>query len=102
MKIDPALKIAPATTVATDERTRSARQQTENSSPQTRGNVQLSPLAAQLKDIEASLEATETVDSARVAEVKRAIADGRFEVNAEKVADRLIDATRDFLRAQKQ
>ena len=102
MKIDPTLKIAPATTVATDERTRSAKQQTENSGAQTRADVQLSPLAAQLKNIEASLETTETVDSARVAEIKRSIAEGRFEVNAEKVADRLIDATREFMRAQKQ
>jgi negative regulator of flagellin synthesis FlgM len=102
MKIDPTLKIIPATTVATEERTRSARQQPENTGAQTRGNVQLSPLAAQLKDIEASLESTQTVDSARVSEVKRAIAEGRFEVNAEKVADRLIDATREFMRAQKQ
>ncbi len=102
MKIDPAVKIAPATTVATDERTRSAKQQPENSGAQTRADVQLSPLAAQLKNIEASLETTETVDSARVAEVKRSIAEGRFEVNAEKVADRLIDATREFMRAQKQ
>jgi len=102
MKIDPTLKIAPATTVATDERTRSAKQQTENSGAQARADVQLSPLAAQLKNIEASLETTETVDSARVAEIKRSIAEGRFEVNAEKVADRLIDATREFMRAQKQ
>lgn len=102
MKIDPAAKITQAATVAAEERTRSAKQQTENSGTQTRGNVQLSPLAARLKDIEASLESTETVDSARVAEVKRSIAEGRFEVNAEKVADRLIDATKEFLRAQKQ
>ena len=102
MKIDPTVKITPPTTVATDERTRSAKQQPENSSAQKRSDVQLSPLAAQLNDIEASLETGQSVDSARVASVKRAIAEGSFQVNAEKVADRLIDATRDFLRAQKQ
>jgi negative regulator of flagellin synthesis FlgM len=55
-----------------------------------------------LKGIEASLESEQAVDSARVAEVKRAIADGSFAVDSEKVADRLITATREFLRAHKQ
>ena len=101
MKIDPTLKITPPTTVSVDERTRTGKQQPDTAGAQPRESVQLSPLAAQLNNIESSLE-TETVDSARVAEIKLAIAEGRFEVNAEKVADRLIDATRDFLRAQKQ
>jgi negative regulator of flagellin synthesis FlgM len=102
MKIDPTLKITPPTTVSVDERSRTGKQQPDSAGPSPRESVQLSPLAAQLQDIESRLEAEQSVDTARVAEVKLAIAEGRFEVNAEKVADRLIDATRDFLRAQKQ
>ena len=99
MKIDPTAKIA-ATGGVTDERPRAHVKQ--EPTPQPRGDVQLSPLASQLKAIEASMETGQAVDSARVAEVKRAIAEGSFAVDAEKVADRLIDATREFLRAHKQ
>lgn len=100
MKIDPTAKI-PALNGINEERTRAAGKQAEGA-PKARGDVQLSPLASQLKQIEASLDAGPAVDSARVAEVKRAIAEGSFAVDSEKVADRLIDATREFLRAHKQ
>ena len=103
MKIDPTLKVSPPTTVSVDDRTRTNKQQPDNAGAQPpRESVQLSPLAARLQNIDASLETEQSVDSARVAEVKRSMAEGRFQVNAEKVADRLIEATRDFMRAQKQ
>jgi negative regulator of flagellin synthesis FlgM len=99
MKIEPTAKITPTNAIG-DDRTRAGKQ--PQAGPKAREDVQLSPLAAQLKQIEASLESEQAVDSARVAEVKRAIADGTFAVDSEKVADRLIVATREFLRAQKQ
>lgn len=99
MKIDPTLKtLAPS---AIDERTRSPKHETGQSGGKPRGDVQLSPLSAQLHEIEAGLDAGPAVDSARVAEVKRAIAEGRFEVDSGKVADRLIETTRDILRSRK-
>ena len=101
MKIDSTSKISPATTVGAEERTRTEKRQ-EQASAAARNEVQISSLSSQMKDIEASLASTEVVNSERVAEVKRAIAEGRFEVNAEKVADRLIEATREQLQAQKQ
>lgn len=36
-------------------------------------------------------------DSQRVAEIRQAIAEGRFQINADKIADRLIGDVRDFL-----
>jgi negative regulator of flagellin synthesis FlgM len=101
MKIDPTAKITPATAIA-DERTRAGGKQAEHSETKPRADVQLSPLSGKLKDIEAGLASEQVVNAERVAEVKRAIAEGRFEVNAEKVADRLVEATKDFLRATKQ
>jgi negative regulator of flagellin synthesis FlgM len=41
------------------------------------------------------------VDSAKVAEVKQAISDGRFQVHAEKVADSLIQSVQQMLQAQR-
>jgi negative regulator of flagellin synthesis FlgM len=100
MKIDPAVKtLAPATNV--EERTRMPKQ-LAGQPGEARGNVQLSSLSSSLSNIEANLETGKSVDSQRVAEIKQAIAEKRFEVNSSVVADRLIDSTRDFLRSQKQ
>jgi negative regulator of flagellin synthesis FlgM len=37
------------------------------------------------------------VDAGRVAEIRQAISDGRLQIDAERIADRLIEATRDSL-----
>ena len=101
MKIDPTSKITPPSVVQDEPRVRAKQPEAGKSEPKARGEVHISPLSAQLKEIETRLETTQAVDAARVAEVKRAIAEGRFEVNSEKVADRLIEATREFLLAHK-
>jgi negative regulator of flagellin synthesis FlgM len=102
MKIDPTLKTTAPTPVA-DERTRHVKHQhAEKPAEQDSASVKLSPLSAQLQEIEARMDATQTVDSKRVAEIKRSIEDGSFKVDANVVADRLIESTRDFVRAQKQ
>jgi negative regulator of flagellin synthesis FlgM len=36
-------------------------------------------------------------DSQRVAEIRQAVAEGRFKINAEKIADNLIQSVRDLL-----
>jgi len=53
-----------------------------------------------LQDIEKNLSNGEVFDSARVEEIKQAISEGRFAVNTEKVADRLLESVRDLLRTR--
>lgn len=101
MKIDPTLKANAPTPVA-EERTRTHKHVTEKPAADSSASVQLSPLSSQLREIEAGLDSSKAVDSKRVAEIKRSIADGSFEVNSAKVADRMLQGTRDFLRAHKQ
>lgn len=101
MKIDPTAKISPPQAIGDEPRLRNAKQPEPAAESKIRADVQLSPLSTQLKEIEARLETAPSVDTARVAEIKLAIAQGRFEVNAEKVADRLIEATREFVIAHK-
>jgi negative regulator of flagellin synthesis FlgM len=99
MKIDPTLK-AVAPTAVHDQR---VRQEKTPGSPggKPRDEVELSALSTQLHEIEAQLEAGQPFNSTRVAEVKRAIAEGRFDMDSEVIADRLIKATREFLTTHK-
>jgi negative regulator of flagellin synthesis FlgM len=99
MKIDSTLKtVAPS---AVQEQRLQSDKTSASSQAKSRGQVELSPLSTQLQGIEASLGTSQPVDSARVAEVKKAIAEGRFDMNPDVIADRLIDAARDALRAHK-
>lgn len=40
---------------------------------------------------------TAPFDSQRVAEIRQAIAEGRFQIDADKIAGRLLDSVRDML-----
>lgn len=56
--------------------------------------VDISSLSARLQEIGTG-EAP--VDVERVAEIKRAIAEGRFQINPERIADGLLSSVRDML-----
>lgn len=59
--------------------------------------VAISPLSTRLQEIEASLGSEPTVNAQRVAEIKQAIAEGRFKVDPEKIADGLLKSVREML-----
>lgn len=63
-------------------------------------SVESSSLSSRLAEIQSSLSNVPVVDSARVEEIKQAISEGRFKVNADKVADGLIESVRQMLVAQ--
>jgi len=63
--------------------------------------VELSPLGSQLAGIEASLAGVPVVDTQRVEEIKQAISDGRFKVNPDMIADRLLETVRELIQSQK-
>lgn len=60
--------------------------------------VSLSDLSAQMHALEARLTAEPSFDSARVEQMKDAIRSGDYKVNAEAVADGLIDSVRQLLQ----
>lgn len=62
--------------------------------------VELSSLAARLQDAGATNADVPVVDSARVAEIKQAISEGRFQINPERIADGLIESVREMLSRQ--
>lgn len=50
----------------------------------------------------AAAESSAPLDIARIEEIKQAISEGRFKINAEAIADRLIASARDILDAQQK
>lgn len=64
--------------------------------------VELSSVASKLQEVERALANVPVVDADRVAEIKQAIAEGRFKVDADKVADGLIESVKQMLAAQAQ
>ncbi len=94
MKIDNSIKIPPSVSTNTaqprpaSERTASAPQPTP---------VQLSSVATQLKS-----DAQPPINRARVQEIKQAIAEGRFKVNADAIADRLISSAKELIVSQRK
>ena len=63
--------------------------------------VDLSPLGAQLAGIEAGLADVPVVDTQRVEEIKLAISEGRFKVNPDVIADKLLETVKELIQAQK-
>ena len=58
-------------------------------------------LSSQLKALTAQVAGTSVFDAKKVEEIKAAITDGRFQVNAEKVAEGLIDTVKDLIHKRK-
>lgn len=53
-------------------------------------NVLLSQEAKALKRLEAQINASPDIDTGRVAAIKRAIAEGNFEINVERIAEKML------------
>lgn len=86
MKIDNAYK---ATTAVVTPRTPSAASAKAGGSQEA---VSLSALAGSLQGNEQP-----PVNTARIEEIKKAISEGRFQINVSAIADRLIESARDLV-----
>lgn len=94
----PATPIGEAT--ARNQATRTSGAQT-SAAGNSGTSVHLGSTTAQLRSMESSIASTPLVDIHKVAEIKQAITEGRFQVNSGVVADRLIDTVRDLITASK-
>jgi len=83
--------------VRKDERKVAASPQTGGGGGRDAGTVRIDPRASLLASAEASLRSAPEIDTARVEEIKRAIAEGRFEVDSRRVAERLVGSVRDLI-----
>ena len=63
-------------------------------------SVNLGSSSAQLHSMESSVANAPLVNASKVAEIKKAISEGRFQVNASAVADSLISSVTDLIASQ--
>lgn len=100
MKIDKPGKTLPSSMIG--EATNRATSSKSQPVPQQSGTrVSLGSTATQLNKMEASMANSPVVDAGKVAEIKQAISDGRFQVNSAVVADGLIATVRDLISGSK-
>lgn len=99
MKIDKPSKPLPASLAGEGAAHAAAKGKSNPSVAQQSGDtsVSLGSTAAQLHSMESSMANTPVVNAAKVAEIKQAISEGRFRVNPEAVAGRLLDTVRDLI-----
>ena len=60
--------------------------------------IRISDLSSQLAALESRISSGGAFDASRVENIKNAMREGRFKVNAEAVADKLLDSVRELLR----
>ncbi len=102
MKIEKTSNPSPAPKVGETGSRATAARTTGNKAGATENNetsVHLGTTTAQLRTIESSMASTPLVDAQKVAEIKQAITDGRFQVNSAAVADRLISTVKELITA---
>ncbi|MBM5570940.1 MULTISPECIES: flagellar biosynthesis anti-sigma factor FlgM [Deefgea] len=60
-------------------------------------SVSINPLAAKLSNVTGAGKSESTFDADKVAAIRQAIAEGRFSVNSEKIADGLLSSVKELL-----
>lgn len=101
MKIDNSAKTNAAKGVAGARKNKPAVGQASPTSQTPRDSVQLNNLSSQLQSIEKGLADVSVVDTARVEEIKQAISEGRFTINSDAIADKLLSAAREMVLGRK-
>lgn len=96
MKIDSGVKsVGTGTAAAT--RPAAAGKALRQPEPVEAARVDISSLSARLQAVAAGMGTEAPVDPGRVAEIRQAIAEGRFTVNPERIADGLLASVREML-----
>jgi negative regulator of flagellin synthesis FlgM len=104
VKIDKSSSTLPLTT-STNGKARSPQAKTTESTPDntpaSSTSVNLGSTSAQLRSMSSSAANVSPINSSKVAEIKLAISEGRFQVNSGAVADSLIRSVADLISSHK-
>ncbi|MFC4159231.1 flagellar biosynthesis anti-sigma factor FlgM [Chitinimonas lacunae] len=99
MKIDNSGKpLLTGLTRPTDSRTTTRAATGETAAPEQRGDsVEVNAFSAKLQAMEANLANTPVIDENKVAEIRQAIAEGRFTIRPDAIADKLMASVKELL-----
>lgn len=99
MKIDKSNSSLPPPSKA-ETTARAATPKAENTPSSPNGvSVNLGTTSNQLRSMEVNIASTPMVDAKKVAEIKQAISDGRFQINSGVIADSLISNVEDMINS---
>lgn len=101
MKIDNSLKSILGGLSLEDSGRTAKKSGGDQPAPASGDRVQLSTVSSSLQAIEKGFAETPIVDTARVDEIKQAIASGHFKVDASLVADRLLKTVQELIYSHK-
>lgn len=98
MKIDHTIRGHTGIAAGDDQKKIEKPSATQTDSLKNEGHVHLSTFS---KHVQAPDRGSEMIDAVKVAEIKQAISEGRFKVNPEVVADRLLESVKELLQTKK-
>ncbi len=101
MKIDNSSRTSALTGNTAAPAPRGAKPAQQAAGGKSQDNVTLSATSTQIQALEAGIGEASGFDTAKVEAIKQAISEGRFTINAEAIADKLIASTRELLAQQK-
>ena len=100
MKIDSSVGKLTATPNSESKVARSSVKQQAAKPSETRDEVQLTS-SSKLQAMGSGIDDSSPMNSAKVEAIKQAISEGRFKINPELIADRLLSSVKDLLASQK-
>ncbi|HLP98514.1 MAG TPA: flagellar biosynthesis anti-sigma factor FlgM [Sideroxyarcus sp.] len=103
MKIDKTTSPLPASLIGEAPQPAARQSGNKTGTAESGGtSVSLGSTTTKLRSMESSIASTPTIDAQKVAEIKQAISEGRFQVDSSKVADRLLNTVRDLISASQR
>lgn len=102
MKIDNSGKPIGTTLTRANEAKAQAQSKVEDDahaevSRQTKESVEINAFSSRMQALEASLANQPVIDRAKVEQVRQAIAEGKFKVRADAIADKLMASVKELL-----
>jgi negative regulator of flagellin synthesis FlgM len=100
MKIDKSNNgLPPSSLSESSTRTTPPKAAETQAAPKEGVNVSLGSTASQLRSMGTDMTGAPPVDAKKVAEIKQAISEGRFQINSGAIADNLINNVEEMINA---
>ena len=97
MKVDHTIRGRTGIVAGDDQRKVDGTASTKTDAPKDENHVHISTLSIQTQALDGG---SEIVDAAKVAEIKQAISEGRFKINPDVVADRLLEDVTELIQSK--